>query len=77
MPRKSRSEAIQRRREAMADDDKRNQRLFLGIVAPAAAAALVLNTTPDGVLSALQIGRLLADLAVIICSTLVLANTSD
>ncbi len=51
--------------------------LFLGIAAPAAAAALVLNTTPDGALSALQIGRLLADLAVIVCSTLVLANTGD
>jgi hypothetical protein len=49
--------------------------LFLAIAAPAAAAALVLNSTPDGAHSALQIGRLLVDLAVIVCSTLVLANT--
>ena len=42
MPRKSRSEAIQRRREAMAADDKRNQRLFLGIVAAFLVAAAVL-----------------------------------
>jgi hypothetical protein len=51
--------------------------LFLAIAAPAAAAALVLNSTPDGTHSALQIARLLADLAVIICSTVVLANTRE
>ncbi|MEE4144341.1 MAG: hypothetical protein V2I26_06035 [Halieaceae bacterium] len=51
--------------------------LFLAIAAPAAAAALVLNASPPGAPGALQIGRLLTDLAVIICSTVVLANTRD
>lgn len=49
--------------------------LFVAIAIPAAAAALVLETTPQGTLSALQIGRLAADAAVILCSALVLANT--
>ena len=51
--------------------------LFLAIAAPAAAAALVLRSSPDGGHSALQIGRLLTDLAVIVCSTLVLANSRE
>jgi len=51
--------------------------LFVAIAAPAAAAALVIETTPEGALSSLQIGRLAIDIAVILCSVLVLANTRD
>jgi hypothetical protein len=49
--------------------------LFMAIAVPAAAAALVLNTAPNGALNMLQITRLIIDLAVILCAAMVLANT--
>lgn len=49
--------------------------LFMAIGVPAAAVALVLDTAPAGGFNMLQIGRLSADLAVIMCSAMVLANT--
>lgn len=51
--------------------------LFVAIAVPAAAATMVLETTPEGALSSLQIGRLGIDAAVILCSALVLANTRE
>ena len=51
--------------------------LFVAIASPLAAAAVLLNVVPGGAPSTLQIIRLTVDLAVVICSTLVLANTRD
>ena len=51
--------------------------LFVAIVIPLAAAALLLNVVPGGAPGTLQIIRLVVDLIVVICSTLVLANTRD
>lgn len=51
--------------------------LFMAIGVPVAAAALVLDSIPQGALTALQVARLLVDLAVILCATLVLAHTRD
>jgi hypothetical protein len=51
--------------------------LFVAIAIPLAAAAVLLNVVPGGAPSTLQIIRLTVDLAVVICSTLVLANTRD
>ena len=49
--------------------------LFVAIAIPLTAAAALLNIFPGGAPSTLQIIRLTVDLAVVICSTLVLANT--
>ena len=51
--------------------------LFVAIAIPLAAAALLLNVVPGGAPGALQIIRLVVDLLVVICSTLVLANSRD
>ena len=51
--------------------------LFVAIAIPLAAAALLLNVVPGGAPGTLQIIRLVFDLMVVICSTLVLANTRD
>ncbi len=49
--------------------------LFMAIGVPAAAALLVLNSTPAGALATLQITRLVIDLAVILCAAVALAST--
>ena len=49
--------------------------LFMSIGIPAAAGALVINSAPEGSLNMLQITRLVVDLAVILCSAIVLAST--
>ena len=49
--------------------------LFMAIGIPAAAAALVLSSTPEGALERLQIARLSIDLAVILCAVAELAKT--
>ena len=49
--------------------------LFLAIGIPAAAAALVLRSSPEGALGRLQIARLSIDLAVILCAAAELAKT--
>jgi hypothetical protein len=49
--------------------------LFLAIAVPAAAVALVLNSATATALNMVQIVRLTADLAVIMCTAMVLANT--
>ncbi len=49
--------------------------LFMAIGVPVAAAALLINYTPEGALGNLQIARLSVDLTVVLCSALVLANT--
>lgn len=49
--------------------------LFLAIGVPAAAAALILSSTPEGALERLQIARLTIDLAVILCAAAELAKT--
>jgi hypothetical protein len=51
--------------------------LFVAIAVPLAAAALLLNVVPGGAPSTLQIVRVTIDLVVVVCSTLVLANTRD
>jgi hypothetical protein len=51
--------------------------LFVAIAVPLAAAALLLNVVPAGAPSTLQIARLTIDLLVVVCSTLLLANTRD
>ncbi|MBP6724964.1 MAG: hypothetical protein KA137_08990 [Halioglobus sp.] len=50
--------------------------LFLAIGVPAAAAALVFSSMPEGALERLQIARLSIDLAVILCAAAELAKTS-
>ena len=49
--------------------------LFVAIAVPATAASLVLNTSPPGGFNVLQISRLTADFAIILCSAMVLTNT--
>jgi len=51
--------------------------LFVAIVIPLAAAALLLNVIPGGAPGTLQIIRLVIDLLVVVCSVLVLANSRD
>lgn len=51
--------------------------LFVAIVVPATAAAYILQTSPAGTLGSLQLTRLGLDLAVILCSALVLANSRN
>jgi hypothetical protein len=49
--------------------------LFVAIVVPAIAASFVLNTTPDGALSKLQMVRLAMDAAVILCASIALPES--
>ncbi|MCB1702750.1 MAG: hypothetical protein H6985_13445 [Pseudomonadales bacterium] len=49
--------------------------LFMAIAVPMAASVLILNSAPDGGFNMLQISRLSMDLAVIMCSAMVLANS--
>ena len=49
--------------------------LFVAIAVPAAAAALTLNSIPQGASDTLQIARLTIDFAVIVCAAAVLAST--
>lgn len=49
--------------------------LFVAIAVPAAAAGLILDSTPTAELVDLQKARLALDLAVILCSAIVLLNS--
>jgi len=51
--------------------------LFVAIAVPVAAASLLLYYSPGGATTALQQIRLTFDILIVLCSTLVLANTSD